>query len=463
MGNAGRVFEPLLRSEGSILGKGRYSIGVLTAPEVRETLHRAREEETRQVAAEGSGAAQDQAPSALQRRIRILEMSAVFSELNDGVLRAVARRLRSVSLRTRDTLRLGGEGGDVVVFLESGQVEVSISDGSGKVLLTRRPVAGDLVILPAARAGDRYVTNLYGLTETTLLTLDRDGLLEGLGPNVENVAVTLDKLWEQELAAAAAAEAQRASKIGAPIVAFFSAKGGAGTTTLAINTAAALARTFPRQVLLIDLAAPFGHVVLFADLIATGSIASGSKAAAADFEAAIRGNIVNHRSGLGVLPATLRPEEVDTLTGELTGRVLDSVTRWHKLVVVDVGTSLSEASLAAIERAECLVVVVPPEIAAMTDARRALAIFRDIMNVPDNRIELVLNQRSPHPPLDRAAVESILGRKMSVVVGFDDSRPEDATLAGGLVMQHDPSSSVARGSADIAKTILASLKLDGQQ
>ena len=104
--------------------------------------------------------------------------------------------------------------------------------------------------------------------------------------------------------------------------------------------------------------------------------------------------------------------------------------------------------------------VVPPEIAAMTDARRSLAIFRDIMNVPDNRMELVLNQRSPHPPLDRAAIESILGRKMSVVVGFDDSRPEDSTLAGGLVLQHDPSSMVSRGATEIARVVLASLKLD---
>src|SRR5206468_653330 len=207
---------------------------------------------------------------------------------------------------------------------------------------------------------------------------------------VEKVALVLDKLWEQELSAAAASEAQSASRTAAPLVAFFSAKGGAGTTTLAINSAAALARKFPRQVLLIDLGAPFGHAAL----------------------------------------------------------------------VVDLGTSLAEAALAVIERAECLVMVVPPEIAAMTDARRSLAIFRDIMNVPDNRMELVLNQRSPHPPLDRAAVESILGRKMSVVVGFDDSRPEDSTLAGGLVLQHDPSSMVSRGATDIARVVLASLKLD---
>jgi Flp pilus assembly CpaE family ATPase len=402
-----------------------------------------------------------QTPSALHLRVRILEMSPVFAELGDGVLRALARRMRPVGLTNRDTLRLSGQGGDVVVFLASGQVEQSIADASGKVLLTRRPAPGDLVILPAPRSKDRYVTNIYGLTDAVLLTVDRDGLLEGLGADVEHVAAALELLWDQEISAAEAIEAQVASRTVAPIVAIFSAKGGSGATTLAINTAAALARKFAHQVLLVDLSAPFGHAALFADLIATGSMASAAKATPEHFESVLRGNIVNHRSGMGVLPGTLRPEEVDLMTGELTGRVLDVVVAWQKVVVVDLGTSLAEAALAVIERAECLVMIVPPEIAAMTDARRALAIFRDIMNVPDNRIELVLNQRVPHPPLDKAAVESILGRKMSVVVGFDDSRPEDATLAGGLVLQRDPSSLVSRGAGDIARVILASLKLDG--
>lgn len=388
-------------------------------------------------------------------------MSPVFAELGDGTLRAIARRMRSLGLKSRDTLRIGGKGGDAVVFVASGQVEESIADGTGEALLTRRPAPGDLLILPAPRTGDRYVTSIFGLTDAVLLTLDRDGLLEGLGPDVETVAGTLDKLWEQELSAARAVEAQAKSRTVAPIVAFFSAKGGSGTTTLAINTTAALAKKFPHQVLLVDLSAPFGHAALFADLIATGSIASASKTAPADFETVLRGNIVNHRSGMGVLPGTLRPEEVDTVTGDLTGRVLDVVVDWQKLILADLGTSLGEAALAVIERAECLVVVTPPEIAAMTDARRALAVFRDIMNVPDNKIVLVLNQRAPHPPLDRAAVESILGRKMSVVVGFDDSRPEDSTLAGGLVLQRDPSSLVSRGATELARVILASLKLDG--
>ena len=442
------------------LGGRWYIIGVLNAREVPETSARAREEGINQVDSAGRQEA-DQKPSAVQLRLRILQMSPAFADLPDGSLRALARRMRSVGLTARDTLRVAGQGGDVVVFLASGQVEESVTDSAGKVLLTRRPLPGDLVILPAGGAASRYLTNIYGTTEAILLTVDRDGLLDGLGPEAEKVAAALEKLWEQELFKAEAIAAQTASRTTAPIVVFYSAKGGSGATTLAVNTAAALGRKFPREVLLVDLGAPFGHAALFADLIATGSIASAAKASSADFPTVLRGNIVHHKSGMGVLPGTLRPEEGDLMTGELTGRVLDVVVEGQKLVLADLGTSLGEAALAVIERAECLVMVVPPEIAAMTDARRALAIFRDIMNVPDNRIQLVLNQRSPRQPLDRAAVESILGRKMSVVVAFDDTRPEDSTLSGGLILTRDASSMVSRGATELARVILTNLKLDG--
>src|SRR6202163_3884340 len=155
-----------------------YIIGELTPREVREA-DRAQEEEPNQVGA-SSGPAAGETPSALQLRVRILEMSTVFAELSDGALRAVARRMRPVALTARDTLRLNADGGDVVVFLASGQVEESIADAAGKVLLTRRPSPGDLVILPAPRTKDRYVTSIFGLTDAVLLTLDRDRLLAGL-------------------------------------------------------------------------------------------------------------------------------------------------------------------------------------------------------------------------------------------------------------------------------------------
>jgi len=440
-----------------VLGGRWYIIGVLGASEVRENRV-AREVGAQQVES-GSRPGNEPSLSTLQQHARILAMSSVFAELNDGELRALARRMRTVPLAAGETLRLGTHGGDLVIFLASGACEGAILDATGKVVLSRRPAPGDLLILPVPRTGDRYVTSIHGLTDATLLTLDRDGLLEALGTDVEKIGTGLDKLWEQELAAADAAQAQEAWRAAAPLVAFFSAKGGSGVTTLAVNTAASLASRYPRQVLLIDLSEPFGHAALFADLIATGSVASASKAPPADFTKNLRGAIVNHRSGLGVLPATLRPEESDLLNADLTSRTLDIVAPGQRVVLVDLGTSLAEASLVVVERAQCLVIVVPAEIAAMTDARRALAVFRDIMGVPDSRIEIVLNLRTPHSPLDRAAIESVLGKQISVTVGFDGSKPEEATLAGALVMQRDPSSLVARGAADIARLIGANLKL----
>jgi len=219
----------------------------------------------------------DQAPSVLQSRARLLEMASVFSELSDGTLRALARRMRPVSLSAGETLRLGAQGGDLVIFLATGSCEGAILDGAGKVVLTRRPKPGDLLILPAPRGSDRYVTSIHGLSDATLLTLDRDGLMEALGSDVEAVSIGLDKLWEQELAAADAAQAQEAWRAAAPIAAFFSAKGGSGATTLAINTGAALADKYPRQVLLLDLSEPFGHAALLADLIATGPRTCGAR------------------------------------------------------------------------------------------------------------------------------------------------------------------------------------------
>jgi MinD-like ATPase involved in chromosome partitioning or flagellar assembly len=440
-----------------VLGGRWYIIGVLNAREALESQG-AVEEGVPQVES-GLPPADEQAPSILQQRARILEMASVFSELSDGALRALARRMRAVPLAAGETLRLGARGGDLVIFLASGACEGAILDAAGKVVLTRRPKPGDLLILPAPRSGDRFVTSIHGTAAAILLTLDRDGLLEALGPEVEHVSIGLDKLWEQELAAADAAQAQEGWRAAAPIAAFFSAKGGSGTTTLAINTAAVLGGKYPRQVLLLDLSEPFGHAALFADLIATGSIASASKAPQADFTKNLRGAIANHRSGIGVLPATLRPEEVDLLTAELTTRALDIVAPGQRVIVADLGTSLAEAALVVIERAQCVVIVVPPEIAAMTDARRALTVFRDIMGLPDSRIEIVLNQRTPHSPLDRSAIESVLGRQVSITIGFDGTKPEEATLAGALVLQRDSSSLIAKGAGDIARLIGASLKL----
>ncbi len=398
--------------------------------------------------------------SVLDQRLRLLEMSSVFWQLGPGLLRSLALRMRDLSVPAGQTLKLQADARDAVIFLSSGTCDRKITDPSGTILLMRRSLPGAQVVLPPPAARGRYTTTIRAVADAAFVTLDRDSLTQALRGGLDQVTKALDQLWDQEVAAFDSAEPGEGERAGAKVIAFCSAKGGSGASVLAVNTAAALAAGHPGEVVLLDLSAPYGHAVLYADLVPTGSLVTAASASAETFGIALRGVVAHHRSGLSVLPGALRPEEADLLTGELVARALNELGTIYRVVVADLGTSLAEGPLTVIERSRRLVLVVPPEVAALTDARRALGVFTDLLQVPDNRIDLVLNQRVPHPPLDRSAMESVLGRPMSLSIGYDGAKPEAATLAGGLVLQRDRDSTVARGAVELAKLLTVKLGLD---
>jgi Flp pilus assembly CpaE family ATPase len=445
---------------------GWYSISALSAPDPRggpnggpEPVpdYKAGEEPPTRPFAAIRGPVADPNLPILEQRLHLLEMSTVFWQLGDGPLMGLARRMREMAIPEGRTVQLKREGQDGVIFLASGGCERTITNEAGKILATRRSLPGDQIVLPPPAARGTYTTTLRALSDSTFATLDRDTLEKSLGTEFQPLSAALDTLWDQEVAAFEASGPAPAGQRAGTVVAFCSAKGGSGTTTLAVNTAAALAGGRPDQVVLLDLSAPYGHAALYADLIATGSTVSAGNAPPDAFGAALRGVIIHHRSGLSVLPGVLRPEEADLLSGDLASRTLTELSAIYRLIVVDLGTTLSEASVAVIERARRIVLVVPPEVAALTDARRALGVFTDLLQMHPSRIDLVLNQRVPRPPLDRAAVESILGHEMSATIGFDGSRPEAASLAGGLVLMRDPESLMAKGSVELAKLLAAKI------
>jgi len=395
----------------------------------------------------------------LEQRLHLLEMSSVFWQLGTGPLRSLTRRMSDLAISAGQTLLLKPDAHDAVIFLAAGSCDRTIADKSGKILLTRTQLPGDQVILPPATARERFKITIRAKVDSAFISLDREAIEQSLGAAAQPVTKALDQLWEQEVEAFGA-QPVPAGRPAGQVVAFCSVKGGAGATTLAVNTSAALAADRPAEVVLLDLSVPYGHAVLYADLIATGSVVTASYASGDGFGSALRGAVLHHRSGLSVLPGALRPEEADLLTGELVSRTLTELGSVYRVVVTDVGTSLSEGALMVIERARRLVLVVPPEVAALTDARRALGVFIDLMGVPEQRIDLVLNQRVPHPPLDRASVESVLGREVNLSIGYDGSKPEAATLAGGLVLQRDPESAMSRGAVELARQLAVKIGLE---
>ena len=394
--------------------------------------------------------------TAYEQRLHLLEMSSVFWALGGGPLRAVARRMRDLAIPAGLTLRLKPDGLDTVIFVASGACDRIVADTSGRVLLTKRSMAGEQIVLPPPDDRVRFTMSIRAVADAIFVTVDRDSLVQSLGTDFAPVAAALDKVWAQDVNSFDIS-APGALEESGQVVAISSAKGGSGATTIAVNVAAAMGANHTGQILLLDLSVPYGHAALIADLVVTGSIVSASYAKGADFPAALRNSIVRHPGGLVLLPGALRPEETDLLTGELIGRALTELVALYRVIVVDLGTSLAEAALAVIERARRVVLIVPPEIAALTDVRRAMAVYTDLLQIPDARIDMVLNQRVPRPPLGRDGVESILRRAMSVCIGYDGSKPEEAALAGSLLLHRDPESVLSRGATELAA--LLSLKV----
>ena len=367
--------------------------------------------------------------------------------------------MRDLTIPGGQTLRLKPDGLDTVIFVASGSCDRIVTDATGRVLLTRRSSAGDQIVLPPTGERVRYTTSIRAVSDAIFVTLDRDSLVQSLGTEFAPVEAGLDKIWAQDVTAFDQNVPGTLEESG-QVVAISSSKGGSGATTIAVNVAAAMGAHHTGQILLLDLSVPYGHAALFADLVVTGSIVSASYAKGADFAAALRNSVVRHPSGLALLPGALRPEETDLLTGELIGRALTELVALYRVIVVDLGTSLSEAALAVIERARRIVMVVPPEIAALTDVRRAMAVYTDLLQIPDVRIDMVLNQRVPRPPLGRDGVESILRRAMTVYIGYDGSKPEEAALAGNLLLQRDPDSLMSRGAAELAALLALKVGLE---
>ena len=111
------------------------------------------------------------------------------------------------------------------------------------------------------------------------------------------------------------------------LIAVIGAKGGVGTTTIAVNLGVQLAQVSHKRVVLLDLARPMGHASLMLDLQPKFSL----RDAAQNFERLdahlLNGFITPHKSGLGVLAGISDPNGWSTMDLRAVPRIADVAGR----------------------------------------------------------------------------------------------------------------------------------------
>jgi len=384
-------------------------------------------------------------------RLATLERAPVFFSLREGTLRGLARHLRRVKVSAGEMILFQGEPGDTIFFIERGRCRVVIEKPPSIVtvaLLSEGDFFGEGAVLL-----DRVQqASVYAQTECYLLALDRQSFQSTMAGREREGLDELRRLADQRFNLFADTSVQATWGLlfqEATVVGVYSPKGGSGGTCISLNLVGALARRYPGEVLLLDLDFPYSHSALLAGLVPTSCLARMSSLPRDSFEEVLLSAVLYHAGGPMILPGALRPEEADEVTAELITRAISVLRKSFRYIVVDLGVTITDATLALFDLTQHIVLVAAPELSAVKSAADAVEILVQLGTPPD-RLSVVLNNRSLKAAVTKPAVERTLKREIDIEIQFDGARPEQAAVDGVILSLTNPRSEIAKGAEQLA-------------
>ncbi len=189
------------------------------------------------------------------------------------------------------------------------------------------------------------------------------------------------------------------------ILSFFGAKGGGGTTTLAVHLAMFLVLGFKKKVLLIDNHPQLGHVALylgmdgsnhhFYDLVQNVSRLD---------QELLRGFIATHASGLDILSSPDVYGSAWKTDADSVERTLDFLSTQYDFVLLDCEASFEDINLAVIAFSNWIYMVAAPEIGAIRDLSRYVDGL--IQNEQaTKKLQVIINRYSSHEAVTIEQIE----------------------------------------------------------
>ncbi len=222
---------------------------------------------------------------------------------------------------------------------------------------------------------------------------------------------------------------QASSRPPSSTLVFFGAKGGAGTTTVAVNCAVELARLTKRQAIIVDLKSCLGEVALFLGVRPRFTVLDAIENLHRLDRDFLRELVVRHKSGLEILAASEqfdRPNAQDAGALEELFRVL---SRTHDYVVVDAGNAVNSCSLAALYAADSIFLVTNPDVPSVRNAQRLIERVRQV-GASTERVHVVLNRFSDALMIGPKQIETALGYSIDQMFSSDYKTVSTALNSG---------------------------------
>ncbi|HEX7090452.1 MAG TPA: AAA family ATPase [Longimicrobiales bacterium] len=196
------------------------------------------------------------------------------------------------------------------------------------------------------------------------------------------------------------------------LLAFFSAKGGSGSTTLATNVAIHLHRLTGRRTLLVDLDLELGEVALFLGVQPRFNFVDMIRNFHRMDAELLASFIERHDTGVHLLSAPYQPEKAEVVTADQIRKILSFLKQHYDYVIVDTPKSFSPATQATLEQAETVFLTTNVDLPSLRNIKRCLPLLERVLGRTDQRLCLVVNRYHPRDVISLQDVERTLGMKV---------------------------------------------------
>lgn len=235
------------------------------------------------------------------------------------------------------------------------------------------------------------------------------------------------------------------------IHAYYGAKGGVGTTTIAINTAIAL-RSLDRRVILVDGNLQFGDHRVFMDLANDRkSIVDAVTAPSIDAEL-LRGVIQSHESGVDLLLAPPSPEAADLVTAAHVHEIVQVLATMYDYVIVDIDKRLDELNLMVLDVAETIFAVMTADLSCLKNVRLVLGTMGHL-GYASGKLKLVLNRSNAYTGINIKSAEGALRQPIEHQIVNEYRGAISSLNTGAPFMAAKADSVLGRSVMDFAKAV----------
>src|SRR3982751_5682907 len=175
--------------------------------------------------------------------------------------------------------------------------------------------------------------------------------------------------------------------------AFLGAKGGAGTTTVAVNCGVELARLTKRSTIVVDMKACLGEVALFLGVRPRFTVLDAIENLHRLDKNFLAELVAKHKSGLDILAGSEQFDRPGAQDAPAVEELLRVLAKTYDYIVIDAGNVVNSISVAALYAADTIFLVTNPDVPSIRNAQRLVDRVRQL-GAGSERVKILLNRVS---------------------------------------------------------------------